>query len=45
VYVPSVDAETSRVPVAALIDNPAPLEKVPPATPVIVGVGSIAFEQ
>jgi hypothetical protein len=45
VYVPGVDALTSIAPVPALIDNPAVLEKVPPANPVIVGVGSAAFTQ
>jgi hypothetical protein len=45
VYVPGVDALTSITPVEALIDNPAVLENVPPAKPVIVGVGSISFTQ
>ena len=45
VYVPGVDALTSIVPVDTLIDKPAVLEKVPPANPVMVGVGSAAFTQ
>ena len=45
VYVPGVEADKSITPVEALIDNPAVLEKVPPATPVIVGVGSVSFAQ
>ena len=40
VYVPGVDALKSMVPVEALIESPAVLEYVPPATPVMVGVGS-----
>ena len=41
VYVLGVEAETSITPVLALIDKPAGEEKkVPPVTPVIVGVGS-----
>ena len=40
VYDPGVDALTSIAPVDALIDKPAPAENVPPANPVIVGVGS-----
>ncbi len=43
--VPGVDALKSTVPVEALIDNPAVLEKVPPANPVIVGVGSTSVAQ
>ena len=42
VYAPAVDALTSIAPVAALIDNPAgELENVPPASPEMVGVGSV----
>ena len=46
VYVFGVLADTSICPVEALIDNPAgELVNVPPANPVIVGVGSTAFTQ
>ena len=45
VYAPGIDVLTSTNPVEALIESPAVLEKVPPATPVIVGVGSVAFTQ
>ena len=45
VYVPGVEADKSIAPVEALIDNPAVLENAPPATPVIVGVGSVSFAQ
>jgi hypothetical protein len=45
VYVPGVDTLKSMFPVAALIDKPAVEVKIPPAKPVIVGVGSESFEQ
>mgnify|MGYP007028888705 CR=1 FL=1 len=45
VYVPGVDVLTSIAPVAALKLNPAVEENVPPANPVIVGVGSAALTQ
>ena len=44
-YEAGVDALTSITPVEALITRPAVLEKVPPARPVMVGVGSTAFTQ
>ena len=45
VYAPGVETLKSMVPVPALMDNPAVLEKVPPARPVIVGVGSASLTQ
>ena len=46
VYVPIVDALKSTSPVEALMDKPAgALVNVPPANPVIVGVGSIPLTQ
>ena len=45
VYVPGVDVLTSIAPVPALILNPAVELNVPPAKPVIVGVGSVASTQ
>ena len=45
VYVPGVDALTSITPVEALKERPAVLENVPPANPVITGVGSTSFTQ
>ena len=44
-YVPGVEAETSIAPVEALIERPALELNVPPASPIIVGVGSEAFTQ
>ena len=45
-YAAGVDALTSISPVAALIVNPAgELVNVPPANPVIAGVGSESFKQ
>jgi hypothetical protein len=43
--VPSVDADKSILPVEAFRDKPVVLEKVPPASPVIVGVGSASLGQ
>jgi hypothetical protein len=40
-----LEADASTLPVAALMDDPAPLEKVPPASPDLVGVGSGPFTQ
>jgi hypothetical protein len=45
VYVPGVDALTSIAPDPVFNDNPAVLEKVPPLTPVIVGIGSAPLTQ
>ena len=45
VYVPAVLAETSIAPVPELILNPDVLLNVPPAAPVIVGIGSAALKQ
>ena len=42
---PGVDADTSIVPLEALMLNPAVEEKVPPDVPVIVGVGSASLAQ
>jgi len=45
VYIPGVEAETSISPVKAFILNPVPALNVPPAKPVIVGIGSVASTQ
>ena len=44
-YVPGVEVLNVIVPVEALIESPAVLENVPPAKPVIIGVGLTPFTQ
>jgi hypothetical protein len=44
-YVPGFEADISIVPVEAFNESPAVEPNVPPAKPVIVGVGSDAFVQ